>query len=158
MKYSSFSSCCLLRFSAFFWSPGSKQVHPTLQATTKYSMLLPGNFLFLRETINNFESGKKIKSPFRKSIPNLKQGFHRENRENTSPKSLLRKNTRWLRYPRTLGTSFREIRDLLYLVTYCWPRDPAPVWLQWRHSLDLYPRSFSLQFWIHKRLYPDCWL
>ena len=91
MKNSSFSFGCLLRFSAFFWSPGSKQVHPTLQATTKYSMLLPGNFLFLRETINTFESGKKIKSPLRKSIPNLKHGFHRENRDNTSLKSLLRK-------------------------------------------------------------------
>ena len=54
MKYYSFSSGCLLRFSAFFWSPGSKRVHPTPQATTKYSVLLSGNFLFLRETINTF--------------------------------------------------------------------------------------------------------
>ena len=141
MKYYSFSSGCLLRFSAFFWSSGSKQVHPTIQATTKYSVLLPGNFLFLRLSINTFffsfsainyqhlvfESGKKIKPTLRKCIPNLKHGFHRENRENTSPKSLIRKNTRWLRCARTLGTSFREIRDLLYLVTYYWPQDPAPV-------------------------------
>ena len=95
MKYYSFSPGYLtyIADTAHFSGPLDRNRYIPLYKPQRSVQCFSQAIFFFFEKLSTpfFESGKKIKSTLRKSIPNLKHGFHRENRENTSPKSLLRK-------------------------------------------------------------------